>query len=221
MAKEQKNKSTKKEKKTGRGSANVAGGTGIVAPAVTPRLKEKYAKEVVPELIKEFSFSNKMQVPRLQKIVINAGLGRATQNIKVIEAALSDIAKIAGQKPVSAKSKLAISNFKLRKGLPIGVMVSLRGNHMWEFLDRLVSLALPRIRDFRGISDRGFDGQGNFTMGLKDHHMFPEVDYESAESSFGMNISFVTSAHNDEEGRALIVKLGFPFRKRTTSKKAA
>jgi len=197
-----------------------AGSEGIVAPAVKPRMKEKYSKEIAKALQTELGIKNKMQVPRLVKIVVNAGLGRATQNIRIVEQAMNDLSAITGQKPVTAKSKQAISNFKLRKGLPIGVTVTLRGDHMWEFYDRLVSLALPRIRDFRGISDRGFDGRGNFTMGLKEHHVFPEADFESAESTFGMNITFVTSAQTNAEGLALLSHLGFPFRKRTAKKAA-
>ena len=188
--------------------------------AVYPRLRTFYKEKVAPELMKELGFKSVMQVPRLTKIVINCGLGRSTQNIKVIDQALKDIAAIAGQKPVSTKSKVAISNFKLRAGLPIGVMVTLRGNQMYEFLDRLLSLALPRIRDFRGISDKGFDGVGNYTLGLKDQLVFPEVQYDSLDASFGMNITFVTTAKNDKEGRALLDKYSFPFRKRQTQKAA-
>jgi large subunit ribosomal protein L5 len=213
----------KKEKKKGSskgGKGYQAGSEGIVPPAIRPRLRTKYDTEVAPALMKEFGITNKMRIPTLKKIVINAGLGRSTQNIKIIDQAMNDIAAITGQKPVPAKSKKAISNFKLRAGLPIGVMVNLRGAQMWEFADRLIALSLPRIRDFRGISDRGFDGRGNFTMGLKDHHVFPEVDFESAESSFGLNITFVTSTDNDEEGRGLLSQLGFPFKKRQAKKAA-
>lgn len=198
--------------------------TPIDAPkeAPPPRLKEKYRAEVVQTLMKDLNITNSMQIPRIKSVVINAGLGKkATQNIKVIELALKDITALAGQKAVSTKSKMAISNFKLRKGLPIGVMVTLRGNIMWEFLDRLITLTLPRIRDFRGVSDRGFDGRGNYTLGLKDHLVFPEVNYESVDASFGLNITVVTTAKNDTEGRALLTQLGFPFRKRPTTQKAA
>jgi large subunit ribosomal protein L5 len=191
-------------------------GAESIAPAelVAPRYKEKYKAEIVPALMKEFGFRSVMQVPRLSKIVINAGLGKSTQNIKIIDQAMKDIAAIAGQKPVACKSKKAISNFKLRAGLPIGVMVTLRGAQMFEFLDRLINLALPRIRDFRGISERGFDGRGNFTLGLKDQLVFPEVDFDSVDNTFGMNISFVTTARTDDEGRALLNRFGLPFRKR-------
>lgn len=188
---------------------------------VPPRLRDKYKNEIIPALMKEFNYKTLMQVPKITKIVVNAGLGKATQNIKIIDQALKDIAAITGQKPVATKSKIAISNFKLRAGLPIGVMVTLRGAQMYEFLDRLLSLALPRIRDFRGISDRGYDGRGNYTLGLKDQLVFPEVEYESAEGTFGMNISFVTTAKTDDEGRALLNKFGFPFRKRTQPQQKA
>lgn len=218
-------KEPKKEKsgKAAAGSSSVrtkAGrtkGAETIAPAEleAPRMRDKYRAEVVPALMKEFGFANVMQVPRITKIVLNAGLGRATQNIKIIDQAVKDIAAVTGQKPVAKKSKIAISNFKLRAGLPIGVMVTLRGAVMYEFLDRLINLALPRIRDFRGISDRGFDGHGNFTMGLKDQLVFPEVEYDSLDGSFGMNISIVTTAKNDKEGLALLTNFGFPFRKRT------
>jgi len=172
-------------------------------------------------MMKEFGYKNIMQVPRITKIVLNAGLGRATQNIKIIDQAMKDLAAITGQKPVPKKSKIAISNFKLRAGLPIGVMVTLRGAVMYEFLDRLINLALPRIRDFRGVSDRGFDGRGNFTMGLKDQLLFPEIEFDSVENSFGMNISIVTTATTDKEGMALLNMFGFPFRKRQATQKAA
>jgi large subunit ribosomal protein L5 len=195
---------------------------GIEPPSegVAPRLKLKYHQELKHKLMKDLGFSNVMRVPRLVKIVVNAGLGRSTQNIKIIELALKDIGDLTGQKPVSTKSKAAISNFKLRQGLPIGVMVTLRGDRMWEFLDRIISLTLPRIRDFRGVSERGFDGRGNFTMGMKDHLVFPEVRYDTLDSSFGMNISIVTTANTDEEGRKLLTELGIPFRKKSTQKAA-
>lgn len=218
MAKREAKQTSGKSKKDK--AASIGGGEGIQPPVISPRLKQKYLKEIVPALMKELDVGNPMRVPKLKKIVLNAGLGRSTQNIKVIDQAMVDIAAITGQRPVSTKSKLAISNFKLRQGLPIGVMVTLRGDQMWEFLDRLISLALPRIRDFRGVSEKGFDGRGNFTMGLKEHHVFPEVDYETAESTFGMNITMVTTAEKDEEGRLLIEKMGFPFRKRQAKKAA-
>lgn len=184
---------------------------------VPPRLSVKYREEIAPRMKAKFGYRSAMQIPRLTKIVINAGLGKSTQNIKIIDQAMKDIAAIAGQKPVACKSRLAISNFKLRAGLPIGVMVTLRGATMYEFLDRLISLALPRIRDFRGVPDRGFDGNGNFTMGLKDQIVFPEVNFDSVDSTFGMNITFVTTATKDEEGRALLEEFGFPFRKKVAA----
>lgn len=225
---DQENKKKDKEK-SAKASASVrtkatrTKGAESIEPATleAPRFREKYRKEVVPAMMKEFGYKNVMEVPRITKVVLNAGLGRATQNIKVIDQALKDMAAIAGQKPVAKKSKIAISNFKLRAGLPIGVMVTLRGAQMYEFLDRLINLALPRIRDFRGVSDRGFDGRGNFTMGLKDQLLFPEIEFESVENQFGMNISVVTTAKTDKEGHALLVQFGMPFRKRQTAQKAA
>lgn len=212
MAKEKKTKKKKEEVKKDR-----PGHT----PGPNPRLLVDYRERVVPALKEKFGIQNAMRVPRLKKIVVNAGLGRATQNIKIIEVAMNDIEAITGQKPVSTKSKLAISNFKLRKGLPIGVMVTLRGRVMWEFFDRLVNLALPRIRDFRGISERGFDGKGNFTMGLKDHSVFPEVSYESSENIFGMNITMVFSTDEAEESKEFLRQFGFPFKKKGGAQKAA
>ncbi len=208
-----------KEKKT---TARSKADSGIEPPSegVAPRLKLRYHQEIKQKLMSDLGFKNVMRVPRLTKIVINAGLGRSTQNIKIIELALKDIGDFAGQKAVATKSKAAISNFKLRQGLPIGVMVTLRWDRMWEFLDRLISLTLPRIRDFRGVSERGFDGRGNFTMGMKDHLVFPEVNYDTLDSSFGMNISIVTTAKTDEEGLKLVAELGSPFRKKTTQKAA-
>ena len=208
-----------KEKKI---TAKSKSDSGIEPPSegVVPRLKLRYHQEIKQKLKNDLGFKNVMRVPRLTKIVINAGLGRSTQNIKIIELALKDIGDFAGQKAVATKSKAAISNFKLRQGLPIGVMVTLRGDRMWEFLDLLISLTLPRIRDFRGVSERGFDGRGNFTMGMKDHLVFPEVNYDTLDSSFGMNISIVTTAKTDEEGLKLLTELGVPFRKKTTQKAA-
>lgn len=219
MAEEKKKSKESKKIKGGKAQTDVQVDAPSEAP--TPRLKVKYRQEIVPALLGELGLKNVMQVPRVKKVVINAGLGRATQNIKIIELALKDIQALAGQKPVATKSKQAISNFKLRKGLTIGVMVTLRGDRMWEFLDRLISLTLPRIRDFRGVSDRAFDGKGNYTLGLKDHLVFPEVNYESVDSSFGLNVTIATTAENDEQGRALLTKLGFPFRKRSGTQKAA
>ena len=181
------------------------------APA-RPRYKVKYAAEIAPALLKQFSYKNVMEVPRLQKIVINMGLGEAVQNPKIVEAAVAELQLLTGQKPVITRSKKAIANFKLRAGLAIGAMVTLRQDRMWEFLDRLVNLALPRVRDFKGVSPRAFDGRGNYSLGMKEQIVFPEIDYDKVEKIKGMNISFVTTAKTDEEGRALLAAFGMPFR---------
>ncbi|HEY1959904.1 MAG TPA: 50S ribosomal protein L5 [Polyangiaceae bacterium] len=178
----------------------------------TPRFSIKYAKEVIPALTKQFSYKNPMQVPRLEKIVINMGLGGAVANPKIIDAAVEEIRAITGQKPVVTRAKKAIASFKLRAGLPIGVMVTLRGPKMWEFADRLISISLPRVRDFRGVSRKAFDGKGNYTLGLKEQIIFPEINYDRIDVIKGLNISFVTTAKTDEEGRALLQHLGMPFR---------
>lgn len=179
---------------------------------MTARLREKYEKEIVPALLKEFGLSNVMQVPKLEKIVLNVGLGEAVQNVKVVDVAVADMTAIAGQKPMVTKAKKAIATFKLRKGMPIGVMVTLRKDRMYEFLDRLVNVALPRVRDFKGVSPKGFDGRGNYTFGIKEQIIFPEINYEKIDQVRGMNISFVTSAGTDEHGRALLRHFGMPFR---------
>jgi large subunit ribosomal protein L5 len=176
------------------------------------RLKERYDKEVTAALTKEFGYTNVMAIPKIQKVVVNMGLGEATSNAKIADTGADEIARITGQKPVITRSKKSIAQFKLRKGMPIGAMVTLRGDRMWEFLDRLVSVALPRVRDFRGVSPKGFDGRGNFTLGLKDQLMFPEIDYMKVDKSRGMNISVVTTAKTDEESRKLLQLLGMPFR---------
>jgi len=176
------------------------------------RLKAKYDEEVVPALMKEFGLSNKMQVPRIQKIVINMGLGEAVQNVKIIDSGVAEMTAITGQKPMVTKSKKAIATFKLRKGMPIGVMVTLRKDRMYEFLDRLVNVALPRVRDFKGVSPKGFDGRGNYTFGIKEQIIFPEINYDRIDKVKGMNISFVTTATTDEQGRALLKHFGMPFR---------
>jgi large subunit ribosomal protein L5 len=178
----------------------------------TPRFYLRYNKEVVPALKKQFGFENPMQVPRLEKIVVNMGLGAAVSNPKIIDAAVEEIRAITGQKPVVTRSKKAIASFKLRAGLPIGVMVTLRGPRMWEFADRLISVSLPRVRDFRGVSRKAFDGKGNYTLGLKEQIIFPEINYDRIDVIKGLNITFVTTAKNDEEGRALLKELGMPFR---------
>ena len=178
-----------------------------------PRMKEMYNRQIVPEMVKEMGYENVMQVPRLRKIVINMGMGSALVNPKELEGAVSDLAKISGQKPVVTKSKKSIASFKVRKGNAIGCMVTLRGNRMYEFLDRLLNIAIPRVRDFRGLSEKSFDGKGNYTIGVKEQVIFPEVDYESIVSVKGMNITITSSAENNEEAIALFKKFGFPFRK--------
>jgi large subunit ribosomal protein L5 len=183
-----------------------------MSEAVQPRLRDKYQKETVPALVKQFGYKSTMQVPRLQRIVINMGLGVAVGNPKVIDAAVAEIAAVTGQKPVVTRSKKSIATFKLRQGVPIGVMVTLRRERMWEFMDRLVSLALPRVRDFRGISPRAFDGAGNYTLGMKEQGIFPEIDFDKVDASRGMNITFVTTARTDAEGKELLQLLGMPFR---------
>jgi len=176
------------------------------------RMRERYSNDVLPALRKEFSYANVMAVPKITKVVVNMGLGEGTQNAKVVETGAEELTKITGQKAAITRSKKAISQFKLRKNLPIGAMVTLRGERMWEFLDRLISIALPRVRDFRGVSAKGFDGRGNFTLGLRDQLMFPEIDYLKVDKSRGMNISVVTTAKTDEEARRLLQLIGMPFR---------
>jgi large subunit ribosomal protein L5 len=176
------------------------------------RLKERYDKEVVPALTKEFGYSNVMAVPKIKKVVVNMGLGEATSNVKIIETGSDELARITGQKPVTRRSKKSIAQFKVRKGQPVGTTVTLRGERMYEFLDRLMSIALPRVRDFRGVSPKGFDGRGNFTLGLKDQLLFPEIDYMKVDKSRGMNVSVVTTARTDQEARKLLQLIGMPFR---------
>ena len=177
-----------------------------------PRLKERYDRQVRAELKESLGLSNIMEVPRLDKIVINTGVGRATQQKSLIEGAMRDLEIIAGQKPVVTRARKSIATYKLRENLPIGVMVTLRAERMWEFVDRLITFSLPRVRDFKGVSSKGFDGKGNYTMGLKEQIIFPEIDYDKIDVVKGMNISFVTTARTDEEGRALLTELGIPFR---------
>ena len=176
------------------------------------RLKEKYQKEVIPALTKEFGYKNVMAVPRIEKVVVNMGLGEATGNAKIVDTGADELARITGQKPVTRRAKKSIAAFKVRKGMPIATMVTLRGERMWEFLDRLVSIALPRVRDFKGVSPKGFDGRGNYTLGLRDQLLFPEIDYMKVDKARGMNISVVTTAKTDEESRKLLQLLGMPFR---------
>jgi large subunit ribosomal protein L5 len=176
------------------------------------RLKERYDKEVTAALKKEFGYTNVMAIPKIQKIVVNMGLGEATQNAKLVDTGADEVARITGQKPVVTRAKKSIAQFKVRQGMPIGSMVTLRGERMWDFLDRLISVALPRVRDFRGVSVKGFDGRGNYTLGLKDQLLFPEIDYMKVDKARGMNISVVTTAKSDEESRKLLQLLGMPFR---------
>ncbi len=176
------------------------------------RLKERYEKEVAPALTKEFGYRNVMAIPKIEKIVVNMGLGEATQNAKIVDTGADEVARITGQKPVTTRAKKSIAQFKVRKGMPIGAMVTLRGERMWDFLDRLISVALPRVRDFRGVSAKGFDGRGNYTLGLKDQLLFPEIDYMKVDKARGMNISVVTTAKSDQESRKLLQLLGMPFR---------
>ncbi len=179
---------------------------------MTPRLKERFIKEVAPALAKEFGYKNPMSIPKLEKIVVNMGLGEAIQNAKVLDHAINDLATITGQRPVITKAKKSIAAFKLRAGMSIGAMVTLRGDRMYEFLDRLINIVLPRVRDFRGVSSKSFDGRGNYTLGLRDQLIFPEIDFGKVDKARGMNISIVTTAKTDEEARALLRHLGMPFR---------
>jgi large subunit ribosomal protein L5 len=180
--------------------------------AVPPRLFESYKVKAIPALIKQFNYKNPMQVPRLEKIVVNMGLGAAVANPKIIDTAVEELKALSGQRPVVTRAKKAIANFKLRTGIPIGAMVTLRSARMWEFLDRLVSVALPRTRDFKGVSRKAFDGKGNYTLGLREQIIFPEINYDRIDAIKGLNISIVTTAKTDEEGRALLQQLGMPFR---------
>ncbi|HTG89306.1 MAG TPA: 50S ribosomal protein L5 [Vicinamibacterales bacterium] len=179
------------------------------------RMRERYEKEVVPALTKEFGYKNVMAVPKIQKVVVNMGLGEATSNAKLIEVGSAELASITGQKPVVRRAKKSIAAFKVRKGQPVGTSVTLRGERMYEFLDRLLAIALPRVRDFRGVSPKGFDGRGNFTLGLKDQLLFPEIDYLKVDKSRGMNVSVVTTARTDQEARKLLQLIGMPFRQKT------
>lgn len=176
------------------------------------RLKELYNKEILPQLMKDLGFRNVMEAPKLEKIVINMGLGEAIQNVKILDSAVVELAAIAGQKPVITKAKKSIASFKLRQGMPIGCVVTLRRDKMYEFLDRLVNVSLPRVRDFKGVSGKGFDGMGNYSLGVKEQLIFPEINYDKVDKIKGMNITIVTSARNDEEGKALLKLMGMPFR---------
>jgi len=211
MAKE---KAKKEEKSEAKHSSEKKKGGHVREAGVYPRLAEKYKKEVVPAMMKRFNYKNVMQVPKLEKISINIGVGQATQDAKLIETALAELEAITGQKPAVTKAKKAISNFKLRQGLPIGVRVTLRGKMMYEFLDRLITLAMPQIRDFRGVSDRSFDGRGNYTLGIKEQIIFPEIDADKVTKISGMDITFVTTAETDMEAMELLKLFGMPFIKR-------
>ena len=185
-----------------------------------PRLKERYRSEIVSALTEQFGYENVMQVPRLTKIVVNKGVGEASQNKKILDDAVEELRKITGQQPAIRQARKSISNFKLREGMPVGAAVTLRSDRMWEFLDRLVTLALPRTRDFRGVSDRSFDGRGNYTLGIKEQIIFPEIDIDKVDRVSGLDISFVTTAETDEEAHALLKELGMPFVRRGESETA-
>ena len=176
------------------------------------RLHDRYRKEVVPALTKRFGYTNTMAVPRVAKVTLNIGLGEASQNVKLVDTAATEMGQISGQKPVITRAKKSIANFKLRKGMPIGCMVTLRGEQMYEFLDRITSVVLPRVRDFKGLPPNSFDGRGNYTLGLRDQLVFPEIDYTRVDKIKGMNITLTTTAHSDEEGRELLKLIGVPFR---------
>jgi len=188
---------------------------------MSPRLKERYRQEIVPALMKEFKYANVMGVPRLRKVVVNMGLGEAIQNAKLLDSANAELGQITGQKPVITRARKSIANFKLRKSMPIGAMVTLRGDRMYEFFDRLTNVALPRVRDFRGLSTRAFDGRGNYTLGLRDQLVFPEIEYSKVDKVKGMNISIVTDAPSDAEALALLRHLGLPFRQEAQRRQVA
>jgi len=202
------------KKKDSRAKAAPKEPSGPVRPTpegYVPRLKQRYAEEVVPKLKKEFGIENVMAVPKIERISLNMGIGEAIQNIKILDDAVEEMTALAGQKPTVTRSQKSIAAFKLREGMPIGARVTLRGDRMWEFLDRLISIALPRVRDFRGVPTKSFDGRGNYTMGIRDHLIFPEVDYNRVEKPKGMNITIVTTAGNDERALYMLRELGMPF----------
>jgi large subunit ribosomal protein L5 len=219
---EKKDKQEKKEKKDRKGAPEKGAAAAAPEKAKAPaepepppppaRLRVRYEKALRVELMKEFGFTNPMQAPKLDKIVVNMGLGEAINNGKIIDASVEQLSSITGQKPVVTKSRKSIANFKLRQGQSIGAMVTLRGDRMYEFFDRLVSIALPRVRDFKGVSPKAFDGKGNYTLGVREQVIFPEINYDKVEKIKGLNITVVTTARNDEEGRALLRHLGMPFR---------
>jgi len=197
-------------KKADTAGAETAAETRSAAPA--PRLREHYRSNIVPELVKKFGYKSVMEVPRIRKITLNMGVGETTQDKKILDNAVGDLTKIAGQKPVITKARTSIATFKIRKGFPVGCMVTLRGARMYEFLDRFVTVALPRVRDFRGASNRAFDGRGNYSVGVKEQIIFPEIDYDKVDMLRGMNISITTTAKTDEEARALLGGFNFPFK---------
>jgi len=189
--------------------------------ATVPRLKKQYKDNVIPALMKRFKYPNVMMVPRLEKIVVNVGVGEASQNPKLLDSVSEEMGRITGLKPAITRAKKSISNFKLRQGMPVGCFVTLRRNHMFEFLDRLISVAIPRIRDFRGLSDRSFDGRGNYSLGVREQIIFPEIDYDKIEKIRGMNITIVTTAKTDEEALELLKELGLPFRRKAEAETAS
>jgi large subunit ribosomal protein L5 len=212
--KEEKQKKVKAPKGAPEAAPQEAGkkAKGPKGPSEPSRLKVRYAKEIVPALMKHFSYTNIMAVPKLEKIVINMGLGEAVANAKIMDVAMDELGKIAGQRPVVTRAKKSIANFKLRQNMPIGAAVTLRGERMFEFLDRLTSVVLPRVRDFRGVSTKSFDGRGNYTLGLRDQLIFPEISYEKVDKIRGMNVTIVTTARTDDEARELLKQFGMPFR---------
>ncbi len=214
MAKEPKNQSSKssQRKSTKKEASPPKLDHGSEESKFRPRLRDMYEQQVIPALMKEFGYKNLMQVPKLERVVLNVGMGEAIQNVKLLESAVTELGMITGQKPVVTRAKKAIAGFKLRQGLPIGAKVTLRSRRMYEFFDRLVSLALPRIRDFRGVSPKAFDGRGNYTLGLKEQLIFPEIKYDEVASIHGMDITVVTTAKTNDEGKALLKHLGMPFR---------
>jgi large subunit ribosomal protein L5 len=206
----------KTESKGSGKSAKPAEGAAPARPTpegYTPRLKQRYREEIMPRLQKEFGITNVMAVPRIEKVSINMGMGEAISNIKILDDAVEELTALAGQKPAITRSQKSIAAFKLRAGMPIGCRVTLRGDRMWEFLDRLLSVAMPRVRDFRGVSTKSFDGRGNYTLGIRDHLIFPEIDYNKVERPKGMNITIVTTAGNDERAQYLLRELGMPFQR--------
>ena len=201
----------KAKKKEAQGAKHTETGPSERDPNYVPRLKKMYADEIVPKLKKEFGIDNVMAVPRLEKISLNMGMGEAIQNIKILDDAVEEMAALAGQRPTVTRAQKSIAAFKVREGMPIGCRVTLRGDRMWDFLDRLISVALPRVRDFRGVPAKSFDGRGNYTLGIRDHLIFQEVDYNKVERTKGMNITIVTTAGNDERAQYLLRELGMPF----------